>query len=285
MITDQIEINQYVVLIEQSSAETTVVEKCGFKEDMIGFAFYGSGDVELDILYGNKKRTFNNTKGAAMSFFGNSKVEFAHKIAPERPLQCITVFSKINQLASFSEQENEVFTTHLQELIHPKDDFVEGPAFYMIPDMQNAVHKILTTHYTGPTRALFLKSQITELISHFFGLLAMPEEDTLKLRDKEKLHYAKEILSSKMDTPPSLEELSKLVGLNSHKLKKDFKELFGTPVFKYLQNERLNKAHDLLRNSDLGIQEAAWAVGYESLSSFSNAFTEKFGFRPSELKK
>ena len=79
-------------------------------------------------------------------------------------------------------------------------------------------------------------------------------------------------------------ELSRQIGLNTFQLKKDFKELFGVPVFKYLQNERMSTAHDLIRTQKATVQEAAWHVGYDSLSSFSNAFNKKFGFRPSEIK-
>jgi AraC-like DNA-binding protein len=68
-------------------------------------------------------------------------------------------------------------------------------------------------------------------------------------------------------------------------LKKNFKEVFGVPVFKHLQNERLCKAHEMLKENSMSIQEAAWGVGYESLSSFSNAFTKKFGYRPSEISR
>jgi AraC family transcriptional regulator, transcriptional activator of the genes for pyochelin and ferripyochelin receptors len=99
------------------------------------------------------------------------------------------------------------------------------------------------------------------------------------------LYEAKEILSNNLDAPPSLSELSKKIGLNSFKLKKNFKELFGVPVFKYLQNQRMEKAYELLQGGNVTIQEAAWNVGYDSLSSFSNAFSKKYGFRPSEIKQ
>jgi len=45
----------------------------------------------------------------------------------------------------------------------------------------------------------------------------------------------------------------------------------------------MSTAHDLIRSKQATVQEAAWHVGYDSLSSFSNAFNKKFGFRPSEL--
>ncbi len=110
------------------------------------------------------------------------------------------------------------------------------------------------------------------------------QEDVIKEAEREKLIEAKEMLANNLETPPSLTELSKQIGLNTFKLTKNFKELFGVPVFKYLQNERLTKAHELLRSQET-IQEIAWHVGYDSLSSFSNAFAKKYGYRPSEIKR
>ena len=287
MIRDIIEINNFLVLIEQSVSEKTIVDTCGFDEEVIGFAFYGSGNVALNIKYRNKVKTYNNTRGITLSYFANDKVEFEHTISHNQPLQCICIVSKIKDLPKLPEQESQIFSEQLYQLIHPHDDYVEGPTFYMTPDMQYAVEKIFNNQYTGTTRMMFLKSQLTELLSHFFALISDTDNNNgdIKKQDREKLYYAKEILEKNMATPPSLDELSKLIGLNSYKLKKNFKELFGMPVFKYLHNERLDKAHDLLSNSDMGIQEAAWSVGYESLSSFSSAFLKKFGFRPSEIKK
>lgn len=284
MTTDIIEINNFIVLIEQSNAEKTIVEKCELDGEIIGFAFYGSGNVELEISYENNKLIINNTTGIAISFFGNNKVEFAHKIAPNRPLQSITVFTKVKNLNSLPERENEIFSEHLQQLINPKANFVEGPSFYMSPVMQTAVQKILNTEYKGNTRIMFLKSQITELLAHFFAALSTNKYESIKKGDRDKILYAKEIISQNIATPPTLSELSKLIGINNTKLKKNFKELFGIPVFKYLQDERLNKAYDLLNTSDKTIQETASFVGYESLSSFSNAFQKKFGIRPSAVK-
>jgi len=152
--------------------------------------------------------------------------------------------------------------------------------------MQNAVQKIMTTQYEGKPRHLFFKKAVNELLAHFFWFLLLIKIDGLSNIDRDKLFQAKEIIVNNISKPPSLSELSRLIGLNSNKLKKNFKELFGIPVFKFLQEERLNKAYELLRsNNRMSVQEIAWFVGYESLSSFSNAFQKKFGTRPNEIKQ
>ncbi|WP_264537329.1 helix-turn-helix domain-containing protein [Flavobacterium sp. N1736] len=285
MITDIIELNDFIVLIEQSNASKTFVQKCEIDGDAVGFAFYGSGNVELEIKHNHQTKYLTNTTGLAICFFGNQKVEFAHKIEPDKPLQSISIFSKLKNMHLLSHAEKEIFEKHLPDLLHPKEHFVKGPSFYMTLDMQLAVQKIFNTTYTGNTRLLFLKSQINELLSHFYGLLSSDQKSDFSAKEKDKLYQAKEIVTHNYSQPPSITQLSKMVGLNSNKLKKNFKELFGIPVFKYIQEERLNKAYELLQNSDKTVQETAWDVGYESLSSFSNAFFKKFGTRPNDVRQ
>ncbi len=287
MTRDIIALNDFIVLIEQSISEETIIDKCAFGDEVIGVAFYGSGNVLLSINHGDEKRIFNNTKGFAMSFFVNDKVEFVHTVSHEKPLESIVIVCSLTNLKKLPNQEWEVFNEQLKDLVNPQSDYVEGPNLYMTHEMQAAVDKIFRTTYKGKTRLMFLRSQVTELLAHFFALLAeRPTEAVMvKEEEREQLYKAKAILTNNMVAPPSLNELSKLIGLNSYKLKKNFKALFGVPVFKYLQQERLIKAHDLLRSKDLSIQEVAWDVGYDSLSSFSNAFAKKFGYRPSEVKR
>lgn len=283
MTRDIIDINNFIVLIEQSNTEETVVETCGFADSVLGIAFYGSGKVALKISLDDYHHQLHNTKGMAISFYGDTRTLFEHTVSPEQPLQCVCIVTSMKNLQKLPSMEQEIFREHLSKLINPLAPIVGGPGFYMTPEMQSAVDKIFNTSYKGTTRMMFLRSQVTELLSHFFAGLADAATLERKDPDRDKLYQVKDILADNLVTPPSLTELSKLIGLNSYKLKKNFKELFGVPVFKHLQNERLNKAHDLLRNGNTTIQEAAWGVGYESLSSFSNAFTKKFGFRPSEV--
>jgi len=287
MTRDFLNINDFLVLLEYADSNEETVDTCGFDEDVIAFAFYGSGNVDLNVRYGTHQKSYNNTMGLAMSFFANKNVDFIHSVSESKKLHCVVILYSLKNLKQLPEGEREIYSDYVNELINPTSDYVEGPTFFMDHNMQNAVDKIFTNTYDGPARSLFLKSQVTELLSHFFAKVSNLEKNktkTIKDNDREKLYQAREILTKNMETPPSMSELSRLIGLNDFKLKKNFKELFGFPVYKYLQNERLVKAHDLLSSQDVTIQEAAWSVGYESLSSFSNAFIKKYGFRPSEVK-
>ncbi|MBX2842341.1 MAG: AraC family transcriptional regulator [Flammeovirgaceae bacterium] len=284
MTRDIIDINDFTILVEKGNAEVTTVDSCLFDEPVIAIAFYGSGNVHLQVKYEDNQKSFIQTKGLALSFYADEKVEFVHTVSASKPLECIVIATSTSNLDQLPNMEGELFGEMLHELVHPKDHYVEGPSFFMTPQIQSIVDQVFHTQYEGKAKMMFFRSQMTSLLAHFFGQLSMMPEETIPKDEREKLLEAKEILTSNLDAPPTLSELSRKIGLNTFKLKKNFKELFGVPVFKYLQNERLNKAHELIRNREASIQEAAWNVGYDSLSSFSNAFAKKFGFRPSATR-
>lgn len=284
MTRDFIHINDFIILLEEARADAVEVDSCFFEEPLIAVAFYGSGNVNLSVKYGQNQKDFHHTKGLALSFYADEKVEFQHTISPDKNLECIVIATALPNLEELPNQEGEIFSELLEELVNPKDHYVEGPSFIMTPEMQTIVDSLFNIQYEGKTKMMFFRSQITTLLSHFFGQLAGLKTEKINIPEREKLNQAKEILLKNIDNPPSLSEISKEIGLNTFKLKKDFKAFFGVPVFKYLQNERLTLAHKMIRNQDATVQEAAWHVGYDSLSSFSNAFEKKFGYRPSQIK-
>ncbi len=284
MTRDFIHINDFIVLVEEGNSDTVEVDACRFEEPLIAVAFYGSGNVNLMVNYGKNKKEFKHTKGLTLSFYANEHVEFVHTISPEKPLECIVIATAIRNLDKLPNEEGEIFIEMLQELVNPKGHYVEGPNFFMTPEMEHIVDAIFSNQYEGKTKMMFLRSQITSLLSHFFGQLALMQERISKPKYRDQLNQVREILLSRLDNPPSLAELSRQIGLNTTKLKREFKEVFGVPIFKYLQNERLSSAHKLISQKKATVQEAAWQVGYDSLSSFSNAFAKKYGYRPSQIK-
>ncbi|MFP2997283.1 AraC family transcriptional regulator [Spongiivirga sp. MCCC 1A20706] len=284
MTRDFIHINDFVILVEEANTTTLEIDSCGFDEPIVAVAFYGSGNVDLAVKYGQKRKDFQYTKGLSLSFYADQEVVFEHAVSANKSLKCIVIATKLRNLEQLPNQEGELFSDLLQELVHPKEHYVEGPSFFMTPEMENIVDAFFSNNYSGKTKMMFFRSQITALLSHFFGQLALQQEKASKPSHREQLNKARDILLENLENPPSLSELSKAIGFNTTRLKKEFKAIFGVPVFKYLQNERLTSAHKLISQKEATVQEAAWQVGYDSLSSFSNAFAKKFGYRPSQIK-
>ncbi len=68
-----------------------------------------------------------------------------------------------------------------------------------------------------------------------------------------------------------------------------FRHLFlsetGVPLRTFLREARLSKALKLLSNRALSVKEVASDVGYRWTPNFVRAFKQRFGKRPSELRK
>jgi len=278
-----IDINDYTILLEEASSNNNLIDSCFFDEPVIAIAFYGAGDVGLKVKYDGKDKEFHHTKGMVLSFYANDKVEFEHHVSELKPLQCLVIATTIRNLDKLPNGEGLFLEKFLHQLVHPEDHYVEGPVFNMSPEMFQIVEQFFSNTYQNEIKMLFYKSHMTALLSHYFGQLAKQQNTQLNTSQLEKINLAQEILLSDLENPPSLTELANKIGTNTNKLKIEFKAQFGVPVFKYLQNERLKKAYNLIKNEQKTIQEAAWAVGYDSLGSFSNAFEKKFGYRPSQV--
>lgn len=98
---------------------------------------------------------------------------------------------------------------------------------------------------------------------------------------KEVHDYMKNNLSTRF----TIEELAKKFAMNSTTLKTVFKDVYGTSIAAHIKEHRMEKAAQLLQETDLNINQIAAEVGYESQSKFSAAFKECFSLSPLEYKK
>lgn len=279
-------INDYTLIIDNYRLKQEKSIETGVKKGSIGFVFYGSGDFLIDIQANNKNFRELKKTGVISSFYCNENVKITQHISRKKPIKKVSIFITPEKLHSLINNEEIIYQKHFNGILNPQNDYIKGSNFLVTPKNQTTIDNVLSNPYMGLPQKMFLESQIIELLlSYFKSISSNNQNQKIQNVDIDKLHYARELLLSQIDTPPSLDNLSKLTGLNNYKLKTGFKELFGLPVYKYLQSKRLEKAYELLENKELTVQETAWYVGYESLGSFSNAFYKKFGYRPSQISK
>ena len=92
-------------------------------------------------------------------------------------------------------------------------------------------------------------------------------------------------LTEHMDRRITIDELAHLYPINPTTLKEVFKSVYGTSIAAHLKEHRLERAAQLLRETDLSIAEIARQVGYESQSKFTAAFKEQYGSLPTAYRK
>ena len=95
---------------------------------------------------------------------------------------------------------------------------------------------------------------------------------------------ARRVLEQNYDTSLTIEDLSREVALSPYHLIRTFRHVYKQTPHQYLVNQRIAKAKELLRNSDLSITEICAAVGYESLGSFSTLFRKVAGVSPTTYR-
>lgn len=172
----------------------------------------------------------------------------------------------------------------LQRVIEPSGEPYRQIS-HTTPEMKVALEQIINCPFTGLTKKIYLESKCLELIALKVEQLINFEKNyaktiVLKRDDIARIHYAKEILTQNLDNPPSLLELARKVGLNDYKLKLGFRQVLGTTAFSYLQQQRMEKARQLLLESTMSVKEIACAVGYANQSRFAAAFRKQFGTNP-----
>lgn len=157
----------------------------------------------------------------------------------------------------------------------------------MTPAMWAALYQVLHCPFSDVARQLYLEGKALELIGLYVadhGGAGQPQPGAaLRPDDVERIHAAKDVLLHHMENPPTLPALARQVGINDHKLKVGFKQVFGTTVFGYLHTQRMEQARRLLLEGRLNVLEVACAVGYASPSRFTAAFKQRFGVLPSTM--
>lgn len=111
-----------------------------------------------------------------------------------------------------------------------------------------------------------------------------PEARGLPQRTVTKLRHAAEILGQRLDDPPTIAELSALVGMNECDLKRCFKCRYGDSIASFSRNKRLAAAQDLLLHSGLSVAEIALEVGFTNPSQFARAFRRRFDVNPAQYR-
>lgn len=91
-----------------------------------------------------------------------------------------------------------------------------------------------------------------------------------------KTHFSKDI---------SLDDVSRQVNISPYYFSKIFKEETGENFIEYLTNIRIEKAKDLLRNTEYSMKEICTMCGYADPNYFSRTFRKNVGVTPTEYKE
>ena len=74
------------------------------------------------------------------------------------------------------------------------------------------------------------------------------------------------------------------LGLSPSHFRFLFRQATGQPFHRYLIGVRLERARQMLAEQGIPVSEAAYAVGFNGLSHFSRAFSQRFAANPTQVR-
>lgn len=204
------------------------------------------------------------------------------------PQRQVGIVISPSRLRAYFESDLRTLHPRLRRILDGKQNGLFHQLRKITPATGMALQQLLNCPFGGAARKLFLESCALGLIAHQLHQLSdhPPEAASGCLRlhpiDRKSTQLARDILLSNLDNPPGLGQLAREAGMSHTKLNRCFRKVYGMTVFQYLRNERLNRARQMLGHGH-NVTETAYAVGYESISHFSQVFKKQFGTPPSNF--
>jgi AraC-like DNA-binding protein len=95
---------------------------------------------------------------------------------------------------------------------------------------------------------------------------------------------AKDLVDARYHDPLDVPDLARAAHLSTAHFSREFRRAFGETPYQYLLTRRLERAAELLRNTDYSVAEICLAVGLTSVGSFTTSFGRAFGLSPTAYR-
>ena len=162
-----------------------------------------------------------------------------------------------------------------------------SPVFH--PDSLTSFTTILTDLYTLASSSDYIRDmRINESLSALLTLLMEqswhPEIKTVSLKRLELVEI-KNYLDEHYTEKIVLDDLAERYYINKYYLTKIFKETYDSTINGYIIAKRITRAKQLLRFTDMTVDEIGAAVGMGDANYFSRTFRKVEGISPREYRK
>ncbi|WP_109434085.1 MULTISPECIES: helix-turn-helix domain-containing protein [Aquimarina] len=111
---------------------------------------------------------------------------------------------------------------------------------------------------------------IQELISDLYSTRSVHVKNVIELHRYSNL---------------GLDELAKLCNLSLSSFKREFKKVFNDTPNNYITDQKLKRAKELLRITEMPVSEIAYGVGFNDPLYFTRIFKKKIGGSPTEYRQ
>lgn len=262
---------QAVQVFEYTSSKEIAKQQIILNQNVFSFLVEGNKEVHFD----NSAVAIDNSKFLIMK---SGHCLMTERLSTNQNYKSILLFFSTETLAQFLRKADSSTSK-------PKEH-KSVYSFAYDGYIHRFVHSLLSISQLSNTiqdKLLSVKLEeillyLTEIYGHdFLYALAMNSSDATQkfIRTVESNQFNK----------LSLKELAFLCDMSVSTFKREFEKHFVESPMKWFQNKRLEHAHHLLTHEQKNSSEIYFEVGYESLSSFVQAYKVKYGITPKQHHK
>jgi AraC-like DNA-binding protein len=154
---------------------------------------------------------------------------------------------------------------------------------FMSPEIAAVVNEVANTTSAIVLPEAYYKLRALELLYYLFKNLSDRQDvahQHLRNEEIEAVYSIRDKIASSLDKPFAQDELVKISGMNTLKLRKIFTQVFGKGIYEYYQFLRMQEAARLMQQEHLSVSEAGYKLGFTNLSHFGRLFERHFGQKP-----
>lgn len=297
-------------VIYDSDASVNIIDEANIKEEehhLISDSFdYGREEICLEGIQISYNKVYTHDKCEFIFDVNNDNIMFIFCLEGELKYsnQGSNIFSSLRKdkysviqinsnhyVLRFDETTKFICLQFSKELYYKltgtdsSHNFGDFSSLNLYPEVNLILSDLFNKKISQKIKKIYLEAKIYDLLILFITKAEQKQTFLMKQDDIDKILMAKQHVESNIQTPYSLIELSRKVGINDYKLKKGFKEITGNTVFGYLYEIRMKHAFYLLSNEQKSVNEVAFLVGYKNAQHFTAAFKKKYNVLPGNLNR
>lgn len=139
-----------------------------------------------------------------------------------------------------------------------------------------------TLKYEGIAYQQIATCQVIQLLGLVYSSALL--KDVSRNRKEQLVHQVRYHIQGAWNRPINFESIAKEMSVSYVWLRKVFKEVMDVAPGQYQLNLKMEKAGQLLLETDFSISEVAYQCGFESLFHFSRLFRKKTNLSPTQYR-
>ena len=149
--------------------------------------------------------------------------------------------------------------------------------------IKNGIYEIVFAFRNEQTLSEVRLSQ--KLYTLLTAMVDTASQEAGQTEENDTVSKAMHFIQEQYMNPISLLDVATHVNMSQFHLSRLYKKDCGYSPHEYLILTRLNRAKHLLKTTGLPVKVIAQKVGYQNVSSFTNAFTDRVGISPTLFRK